>query len=760
MDKNQATNNLVAEVNKYQLGEMPVSQLIEYVCQYFDKIKDLDQSAADKEFLYFVANVVGVPQYYDTLSSSFNKDIILPFIGLDTLAQGMKEACLFTNNMSKIHRYQKEVLDKFIVGKTNRFFLTASTSFGKTFLVYEVLRKMQYKNVVLVFPTIALLSENLERIYDCSNYRWIQEKYFIHTLTNIKEYGEFNLFLYTPERFLSYTDNNDCIYPDFVFVDEAYKLDNGYLIDEENVENERDVAYRLCISQALRTNIDMLLAGPFIVRSEKEYSFFNFLVDNKIEWLNYNKYNIVGKRRIEIKSRTEYTLENHVFHLDRKASKTSKTISIIKTLLENGENVIVYCDRKSSTEKMAKSLIEAVKLPNVNSESLTIFTNHLKHLFSKSDEWIVTRATERGVGVHHGLVPKYIQKELIDLFNQKILKVLFVTTTITEGVNTTAKNVIITSKKKGSKQLKPFDALNIEGRAGRFLKHYIGNVIVVDNEYEKQVHEKTIEPIKHQNYDFNAPKTDVDIYYTNSRYLMPEEKHRMKQLDCLQSWWGIPDSIMRQYKVVSKSQKLKMFSILSLWGQSQIQSVNNIVRQFKLNRSFNFDDFDVIVSAVIQIVPQRSQLYFLLERQHNQNRLFTSLVYMYFKHGLFNSIDYYVKQGKSVDVTVRSQTGFVFNVLRYDAVKYFGTFNLMYKFWVSQRSQIDIAEVTGIDSLLQTMEYNAKTPKAMLAMDYGVPMKIVKYYDEESIQRRNALFKSMDEYEKDVLDKIKKIIDK
>lgn len=46
---------------------------------------------------------------------------------------------------------------------------------------------------------------------------------------------------------------------------------------------------------------------------------------------------------------------------------------------------------------------------------------------------------EKGIGVHHGLVPKYIQNEIIDLFNNGVLKVLISTTTITEGVNTTAK---------------------------------------------------------------------------------------------------------------------------------------------------------------------------------------------------------------------------------------------------------------------------------------------------------------------------------
>lgn len=58
---------------------------------------------------------------------------------------------------------------------------------------------------------------------------------------------------------------------------------------------------------------------------------------------------------------------------------------------------------------------------------------------------------EKGIGVHHGLVPKYIQNEIIDLFNNGVLKVLISTTTITEGVNTTAKNMVVLSHKKVGK---------------------------------------------------------------------------------------------------------------------------------------------------------------------------------------------------------------------------------------------------------------------------------------------------------------------
>ena len=80
--------------------------------------------------------------------------------------------------------------DKFEKNKQNRYFLSASTSFGKTHLVYDIIEKMEYKNIVLIFPTVALLSENLERILTENNYKYIKANYKIHTLSETDETEE------------------------------------------------------------------------------------------------------------------------------------------------------------------------------------------------------------------------------------------------------------------------------------------------------------------------------------------------------------------------------------------------------------------------------------------------------------------------------------------------------------------------------------------------------------------------------------------
>lgn len=56
------------------------------------------------------------------------------------------------------------------------------------------------------------------------------------------------------------------------------------------------------------------------------------------------------------------------------------------------------------------------------------------------------------------------------------MQYIFCTSTIIEGVNTSAKNVILLDGKKGSNNIDFFDYSNIKGRSGRLMEHYIGTI--------------------------------------------------------------------------------------------------------------------------------------------------------------------------------------------------------------------------------------------------------------------------------------------
>ena len=503
MDKQQRAADLVKIIYAYRANKSEnESRLINAVCEFFDEIKDTELTNGDKYFLRYIASLVGIPQYFDMLKSQHGENSN-DYDSIDDLGRIIADSALYTAPDIYLHRYQKAVLDMFQENRNNRFFLSATTSFGKTYLVYEIIRKMQYHNILLIFPTLALLSENLNKIFTQQN-DWIRQKYKIHTLSDVRSWSEDgNIMIYTPERYLSFLDKNPDKHFDFVFIDEVYKIDNEYLQEGEERENERDIAYRIATYFALRdADIDCLFAGPYINIADKltTSSFLLFLREYHITPLNYNDYEIVSKIEINIGTKKSIKIDNLNISLTS-SNKSTRFCELVKQLCDYEENMIVYCYSRSSAEKYAKILIESSELTTDTQLRNSLLIRHLSNLFGgKGKDWIVTKAIKYGIGIHHGLVPKYIQNEIIRLFNVGLLKVVIATTTITEGVNTSAKNIIVLSHKKGKKLLKKFDAQNIEGRAGRFLKHYRGRVFIVEKEFNK-IMQGEDNTINHKHFD-------------------------------------------------------------------------------------------------------------------------------------------------------------------------------------------------------------------------------------------------------------------
>jgi hypothetical protein len=115
----------------------------------------------------------------------------------------------------------------------------------------------------------------------------------------------------------------------------------------------------------------------------------------------------------------------------------------------------------------------------------------------------------------------------VDAFNNGHIKYLFCTATLIEGVNTSAKNVILYYKKKGNKPIDFFDYKNIAGRSGRMRKHFIGKVFRFENEPPQLDFEVDIPVISQQ----NAP---VEILLgLDASDVKREQRHRLSKYDDL-----------------------------------------------------------------------------------------------------------------------------------------------------------------------------------------------------------------------------------
>jgi hypothetical protein len=367
---------------------------------------------------------------------------------------------------------------------------------------------------------------------------------------------------------------------------------------------------------------------------------------------------------------------------------------------------------------------------------------------------------------------------------------LSATTTITEGVNTTAKNMIVyKSSKGGGQHIKPllkFDAKNIAGRAGRFMEHYVGRVITLDDEF-LEVIEQEGKPIEHKNYDTETSKNEVEFEMTKAEYLDDKTKEQIEELKKLQKQFGIPDYIINQFKVISKRQKIDIYKDISLLTPTQISLIKKLISSLNsTTMSLDKDGFQTILDIILPRV-ENEKLKALIENRfkfkpndvNDYSILFASLS-SYISGGFQGNYNYLLSRklnskkvtprefssnskekeiSECIDSAMRETAELIYNTFKYQLVKYLGVFNLMYKYYISKIENKPLEETSGIDILLIKLEYNAFSEEAKIASDYGVPNKIVAYYDAKTPEQARNIRNSFDSYEKNIFEKVSKIIE-
>ena len=760
MDKSIKTSNLnddmsiiVKKYYEYKSNPNSIGDLIKSICAFFDNVKDLDLNQQTLEFLYEMCNIVGIPQYYDMLIKyKKSQNCQLTEINQNVLSSMIYNSSLAVENDKFLHKYQNEVVKQFKVESENRFFLTAPTSFGKTFIVNLIIQKMNYKNICLIFPTLSLLSENYLKLLDNPFFN----DFNIHTLSDENiDYSQKNIWVFTPERFLSLTDKIFDFKFDFIFMDEIYKIDNQFIIDQDTIcENERDTSFRVALQLVCSLSKDILLAGPYIeIPNNQISSINNFITDNRFKVLKYNNIEIVNKDIIDIENNGNYEIDKTQIIISNK-DKNNRIIKILNNAIDNNQSTIIYVDARYKAEQLANTLLTRCLFKNIsnfepvkNAEiRYKLFLEHLKSVFGK--DWILIRCLEKGIAIHHGYIPKYIQKEIIEFFNQGLVNTLIATTTITEGVNTTAKNIIVTSDKKGNKPLKKFDAQNIAGRAGRFLSHFKGNVISINNNFVKVLNEDS-DFIKNIQYDQKSAKSQVDIFMSSDRYLSNEQKLTKKQLLMEAKQIGFNDSIINRFKIISLADKIKMYKLMQNISNNEISTIRHVI---KFRNDLNWDSFELILKYIKPVLTDSSLINMAsLPSKNEKYCVLTIKVYNFLRKGFEGVLEFEKTRNKKIDTAVRETAKLTFNLFKYNLVKYLGLFDLLLRFIISKRENENIDNVIGINSLLQLLEYNSLSSIGKQISDYGVPYKVLRAVDTQN----EYAVTQLDPYEKLIYNDVK-----
>ncbi|MCG7406591.1 DEAD/DEAH box helicase [Paenibacillus sp. ACRRX] len=333
-----------------------------------------------------------------------------------------------------LHQKQAEVMNKLSENKS--VILSAPTSFGKSLIIEEIVAADIYKNITIILPTLALIDEVRQKLSKYNNtYKLV--------FTTKQSMGEKNIFILTPEKYIE-LENMPTI--DFFIIDEFYK------ISYQNDDNERVNVLNHVFYNLMKQTKKFYLLGPNIDSIPKDFEsrygcdFFS------------TDFSTVATEEISIINNTSDKFEQ---------------LKVLLTSLE--EPTLIYCQSPASAEKNAKMFLEIMrKVPTMQTNSHADAIEWIKkniHL-----DWSLSKTLEYKIAFHHGVIPRYLGRYIINEFNKGNIKYLFCTSTLIEGINTAAKNVVIYENKKGISKLTHFDYKNISGRAGRMKQYFVGNV--------------------------------------------------------------------------------------------------------------------------------------------------------------------------------------------------------------------------------------------------------------------------------------------
>jgi hypothetical protein len=139
---------------------------------------------------------------------------------------------------------------------------------------------------------------------------------------------------------------------------------------------------------------------------------------------------------------------------------------------------LIYAGTHSNVDGVATLLIENIE--KEHSKLRSAFSKWLSENYHP--KWKLTLLVKRGIGFHTGQLHRSLSQIQIRLFEEESggLQTLVSTSSIIEGVNTSAENVIVWSNKIGKLKLNDFTYRNIIGRGGRMFRHFVGRIYILE----------------------------------------------------------------------------------------------------------------------------------------------------------------------------------------------------------------------------------------------------------------------------------------
>lgn len=573
-------------------------------------------------------------------------------------------------------RDQKRLFDEFKQNK--KLVVSAPTSFGKSRIVPELILANDYTNIAIVLPTIALLNETYTTFKQNERFN---DYRIVNSLS--QPLGKKNVLIFTPEKMDLFLDENPDFRIDFFVMDEIYKIQD---------DPERKQVFTHCLYRLSKIVPNFYLIGPYFEGFSKKFlertgaKFVRF--DTEIVQKEVHHFHgVIPGRSIRV---GEASIKKY-------KTKRVNTRSLLEKLTEQS---FVYVGRKQTAESLASEIANKREGDGISSDLI----DYMKETIDKN--WSLVKCLKKGVAFHHSAIPRYIQREIVDAFNDPKagLNVIVCTPTLIEGVNTTAKNVIIFDNNKGGEaKLSPLDVRNIKGRAGRFLAHFVGRVFTLEHVDESDVGE-VIDFSYFDNENLSSEesvqveKEDLKANNLNNRELIEKSLRDL----------GIPFGLVKANKFIPVENQIRLVQFFKANPQfkDRVYFHNNIPDAEKLG-------------AILETAHE-----YLFSDAHANNRNFT-------RGNLIRLVKYYVyknpsikeliltQNGAKIDTKIRSAFTLMATYFEFALPKYLVAFENLFNFAYPDKK-------IHLKYLITKLEYGFDSKHEIALKEAGIPHGMIR----------------------------------
>lgn len=376
--------------------------------------------------------------------------------------------------------------------------ISAPTSAGKSFLIYLKiidLISQQKTRIVYVVPTLSLISQVTS---DLTHLLRKHRFSGIEVLNSFDEKIDSFIYVVTQERAIVLFSEQGLAKLDLLVVDEVQNL--------EKVANEGDDRSKILydVLMDVRNDIDVskvILSGPRL-RNIGNLG-FRIFGETSIE-KNTEAPPVLSLTYSISKQKTKYFLNLYSTIFDVPIQLVIKKDQAIQ-----GLGQVQYTDKFNGylhhVLNQLRGDMNVVFSPTSNQarKSASAFASYsrrnIKHETTKCAElgtylrdsvhprYELANMVEHGVAYHTGKTPMHVRKSIEFATSKSWINTLFCTTTLMQGVNLPAKNVVIrspnlfTKRREGAEaSLSAYEFANLRGRAGRLLTDFIGRTVVLD----------------------------------------------------------------------------------------------------------------------------------------------------------------------------------------------------------------------------------------------------------------------------------------